>query len=97
MNAQPLHDRLLAKRIDEEETLPGGIVVPDNAKEKPRKAQVVAVGAGRRTDSGKSIPMDVNVGDKILFGESAGTDIVIEGDEYLILREDEVLAILKAA
>jgi chaperonin GroES len=97
MNAQPLYDRLLAKRINEEEVLPGGIVIPDTAKEKSQKANVVAVGTGRRTKDGKKIPLDVQVGDRILFGGYSGTEVVIDGDEFLILREDDVLAILKPA
>ena len=97
MNVQPLNDRLLAKRIEEEETLPGGIVIPDSAKEKPQKGLVVAVGTGRRTEEGKKIPLEVQVGQKILFGKYAGTDVVIEGEDFLVLREDDVLAILKAA
>ena len=97
MNAQPLHDRLLAKRIEEEVMLPGGIVVPDTAKEKPQEGHVVAVGTGLRGDDGKRVPLDVHVGDKILFGRDSGTDVVIEGEELVVLHEDEVLAILQFA
>ncbi len=95
MKVKPLHDRILVERIDEEEKTPGGIIIPDTAKEKPSKGKVVAVGSGRKTDDGKVIPLEVKVGDKILFGKYAGTEIKIEGKEYLMMREDEVFAIIE--
>jgi chaperonin GroES len=87
---QPLHDRIVVKRIEEKETVKGGIIVPDTAKEKPQEGEVIAVGAGKLHE-GKRIPLDVEVGDRILFGKYSGTEIKIEDEEYLILREDDVL------
>ena len=95
MKVRPLHDRILVERIDEEEKTPGGIIIPDTAKEKPSQGKVVAVGNGKKTEDGKVIPLDVKVGDKILFGKYAGTEIKIEGKEYLIMREDEVFAVIE--
>jgi chaperonin GroES len=86
----PLHDRILVKRIEEKETVKGGIIVPDTAKEKPQEGEIIAVGAGKLHE-GKRIPLDVEVGDRILFGKYSGTEIKIEDEEYLILREDDVL------
>jgi chaperonin GroES len=86
----PLHDRILVKRIEEKETVKGGIIVPDTAKEKPQEGEVIAVGAGKLHE-GKRIPLDVEVGDRVLFGKYSGTEIKIEDEEYLILREDDVL------
>ena len=94
MNVKPLADRLLVKRVDESETQKGGIIIPDTAKEKPLQAEVVAVGPGRMTEEGKRITMDVKKGDKILIGKYSGTEVKIEGDEFVILREDDVLAIV---
>ena len=91
---RPLHDRLLVRRIEENETAKGGIIIPDTAKEKPQKGEVLAVGNGKVLENGTKIAMDVQVGNKILFGKYTGTDIKIDGEEVLILREDEVLAIL---
>ena len=91
---RPLHDRLLVRRIEENETAKGGIIIPDTAKEKPQKGEVLAVGNGKILDDGTKIPLDVQVGNKILFGKYTGTDIKIDGEEVLILREDEVLAVL---
>jgi len=91
---RPLHDRLLVRRIEETETAKGGIIIPDTAKEKPQKGEVLAVGNGKILDNGTKIPLDVQVGNKILFGKYTGTDIKIDGKEVLILREDEVLAVL---
>jgi chaperonin GroES len=96
MNVRPLRDRILVKRIEEGEQRVGGIIVPDTAKEKPMQGKVVAAGNGRITDEGKVMPLDVKVGDTILFGKYAGTEIKLEGEEYLIIREDEVLAILES-
>jgi len=94
MNVKPLADRLLIKRVDESETKKGGIIIPDTAKEKPLQAEVVAVGPGRMTEDGKRITMDVKKGDKVLIGKYSGTEVKIEGDEFVILREDDVLAIV---
>jgi chaperonin GroES len=94
MNVKPLADRLLVKRVDEAETQKGGIIIPDTAKEKPLHAEVVAVGPGRITEDGKRLTMDVKKGDKILIGKYSGTEVKIEGAEYVILREDDVLAVI---
>ena len=94
MNVRPLHDRLVVRRIEEKETVKGGIIIPDTAKEKPQEGEVIAVGNGKVLDSGTKVPMDVKAGDKVLFGKYSGTDIKIDGEEYLILREDEVLAVI---
>ena len=94
MKFRPLHDRVVVRRIDADEETKGGIIIPDTAKEKPQEGQVLAVGNGKILENGTKLPLDVKVGDKILFGKYSGTDIKIEGQEYLILREDEVLAIL---
>ena len=91
---RPLHDRLLVKRIEEEETVKGGIISPDTAKEKPQEGKVIAVGNGKTLDNGTKVELDVKAGNKILFGKYSGTDIKIDGEEYLILREDEVLAVV---
>lgn len=97
MTLRPLHDRILVKRIEEKETVKGGIIIPDTAKEKPQEAEVVAVGHGKKTDDGKVIPLDVKAGDRILFGKYSGNDIKIDDQEYLILREDEILGVLESA
>ena len=91
---RPLHDRLLVKRIEEKETVKGGIIIPDSAKEKPQEGEVIAVGNGKILDNGSKVELDVKAGDKILFGKYSGTDIKLDGEEYLILREDEVLAVI---
>lgn len=95
MKVRPLQDRILVKRVEEEEKTKGGIIIPDSAKEKPQEGLVVAVGAGKVTDSGKRVPPDVKAGDRVLFGKYSGTDIKIEGEEHLILREDDVVAIIE--
>lgn len=92
---KPLHDRVIVKRIQEEEKTPGGIVIPDTAKEKPQQGIVVAVGDGQLTEEGKRRPMQVKVGDKVLFGRYAGTEVKIKGEEHLIMREDEIMAIIE--
>ncbi|HLW78886.1 MAG TPA: co-chaperone GroES [Terriglobia bacterium] len=97
MNLRPLHDRILIKRIEEKETVKGGIIIPDSAKEKPQEGEVIAAGHGKKTEEGKVIPLDVKAGDRILFGKYSGTEIKIDGNEYLILREDEVLGVLESA
>ena len=94
MNVRPLHDRLIIKRVEEKETVKGGIIIPDTAKEKPQEGKVLAVGNGKILENGTKVPLDVKVGDKILFGKYSGTDIRIDGEDVLILREDEVLAVL---
>ncbi|MCL4685425.1 co-chaperone GroES [Myxococcota bacterium] len=95
MKVQPLHDRILVKRIDEEQKTKGGIIIPDTAKEKPQEGKVVSVGKGRVLDDGKVQELAVKKGDKILFSKYAGTEIKVEGDEHIIIREDDVLAILE--
>ena len=95
MNVKPLGDRILVKRVEEEEKTQGGIIIPDSAKEKPIQGIVIAVGKGKVGDDGKVIPMEVKEGDKILFGKYAGTEIKIDGEEKLIMREDDVLAIIE--
>ena len=92
---KPLHDRIVVKRIEEEEKTKGGIIIPDTAKEKPQQGKVVAVGPGRR-DDGKVVPLDVKAGDTVLFAKYAGTEIKIEGEEHLILREDDVLGVVES-
>jgi chaperonin GroES len=92
---RPLHDRLLVERLEEQEVKKGGIIIPDTAKEKPQEARVIAVGNGKVTDEGKKIPLDVKAGDKILFGKYSGSEVKIDDKEYLIMREEDVLAILE--
>src|SRR5687768_12542101 len=97
MNIRPLYDRIVVKRIDEQdEKNAGGLIIPDSAKEKPQEGEVVAVGKGKRLEDGKVIPLDVQAGDRILFGKYSGSDIKLEGEELLIMREDEILGILDA-
>jgi len=97
INVRPLHDRILIKRIEEQESVKGGIIIPDTAKEKPQEGEVMAVGSGKKAKDGSVIPLDVKVGDRILFGKYSGTDIRIDNEEYLIVREEEVLAVLQPA
>jgi chaperonin GroES len=94
MDIRPLHDRVVVKRIEESETMRGGLYIPDSAKEKPQQGEVVAVGKGKRADDGKLLTLDVQVGDRILFGKYSGNDIQLDGSEYLIMREDEILGVL---
>ena len=94
MKVRPLADRILVRRIEEKETLKGGIIIPDTAKEKPQEGEIVAVGPGRMNEEGKRIAMEVKKGDRVLIGKYSGTDVKIDGTEYTILREDEVLGIL---
>ena len=96
MNIRPLHDRVVLKRLEEEETSLGGIIIPDSAKEKPQKGEVLAVGPGKKNEDGAVVPMDVKAGDKVLFGKYSGNEIKIEGEECLIMREDEILAVIEA-
>lgn len=93
---RPLHDRIVVKRVEADEIKQGSLYIPDSAKEKPQEGEVVAVGNGKKTDEGKQIALDVKVGDRILFGKYSGSDIKLDGQEYLIMREDEVLAVLEA-
>ena len=94
MNLRPLHDRVLVRRLEEQESMRGGIIIPDAAKEKPQQAEVVAVGSGKLLEDGQRVAVDVKAGDRILFGKYSGADIRIDGEEYLILREDEILGVL---
>lgn len=94
MNLRPLHDRVLVRRLQEQETVRGGIIIPDSAKEKPQQAEVVAVGGGKLLDDGQRSTVDVKAGDRILFGKYSGSEVKIDGEEYLILREDEILGVL---
>ncbi len=94
MKVQPLHDRVLVKRLEEQEIKKGGIIIPDTAKEKPQEGEVIAVGAGKVLEDGKRQPLDVKRGDRILFAKYAGTDVKIDDEEYLIMREDDVLGII---
>ena len=95
MNLRPLHDRILIKRIEEKEAVKGGIIIPDTAKEKPQEGEVIAVGNGKKTEDGNIIPLDVKAGDRILFGKYSGAEIKMDGQEFLILREEEVLGIIE--
>jgi len=95
MKLKPLQDRILVQRVEEETTTKGGIIIPDTAKEKPAEGKVVAVGNGKLGDDGKRIPLEIKKGDRILFGKYSGTEVKIEGDEYLIMREDDVLGIIE--
>src|ERR1700759_3849954 len=96
MEIRPLHDRVVIKRIEEGETMQGGLYIPDSAKEKPQQGEVVAVGKGKKADDGKLIALDVQVGDRILFGKYSGSDIKLDGIEYMIMREDEILGVLSS-
>jgi len=91
----PLHDRILVRRVEENETVRGGIIIPDSAKEKPQEGEVISVGKGKSNDEGKVFPLDVRSGDRVLFGKYSGTEIKIDGEELLIMREEEVLGIIK--
>ena len=95
VNMRPLHDRILVKQLEEEEKTAGGIIIPDTAKEKPFQGKVIAVGSGRKLDDGTVRPLDVKKGDKVLFEKYAGTAVKLEGEEYMIMREDDILAIIK--
>ena len=97
INFVPLHDRILVRRVEEQETTKAGLIIPDTAKDKPQEGEVLSIGKGKVKEDGKVIPLDVKKGDRILFGKYAGTEIVLDGDEYLIMREDEVLGVLAKA
>jgi chaperonin GroES len=96
MKIRPLYDRIVVKRVEEKEQMQGGLYIPDSAKEKPQEGEVVAIGKGKRMEDGKLVPLDVQVGDRILFGKYSGSDIKLDNEEYMIMREDEVLGILDA-
>jgi chaperonin GroES len=96
MNIRPLHDRIIVERLEEETKTAGGIIIPDTAKEKPQQGKVIAVGKGKKSDDGKIHPLDVKVGDKILFGKYSGTEIKLDGKEFLMMREDDVLGVIEA-
>ena len=93
LNVRPLHDRILVKRMSEEETTAGGIIIPDSAKEKPQQGEIVATGKGRVSEDGKNFPLEVKAGDKILFSKYAGTELKLDGNEYLMMREEDVLGV----
>ena len=95
MKIRPLQDRVIVKRIEEEEKTKGGIIIPDTAKEKPQEGKVVAVGKGKLNDNGKVVPLDVKVNDRILFGKYSGSEIVIDGEEHLIMREEDILGVIE--
>ena len=97
MKIRPLYDRIVVKRIEEQETTRNGIVIPDSAKEKPQEAEVIAIGKGKRLDDGKMVALDVKAGDRILFAKYSGNEITVDGIEYTIMREDDVLGVLDAA
>ncbi|HXG94641.1 MAG TPA: co-chaperone GroES [Blastocatellia bacterium] len=94
---KPLQDRVIIKRIEEQEQIRGGIIIPDTAREKPQEGEVIAVGEGKKLDSGERVPLDVKEGDRVLFGKYAGTEIKLDGEEYLIMREDDILGIIERA
>ena len=93
MNLRPLHDRVIVKRLEEEKKSAGGIIIPDQAAEKPVRGEVLAIGTGKRAEDGKAIPMDVKVGDTVLFGKYSGSEVKIEGKEYVVMREDDIMAV----
>lgn len=95
MNIRPLHDRVIIKRMEEERTSPGGIVIPDSATEKPIRGEVLAVGKGKTTDNGEVKALDVKVGDKVLFGKYSGTEVKMDGEELLVMREDDIMAVIE--
>jgi chaperonin GroES len=96
VNIRPLYDRVVIKRVEEKEQIKGGIIIPDSAKEKPQEGEVLAVGKGKRLEDGNLVPLDVKVGDKILFGKYSGNEIKLDGEECLIVREDEILAVIES-
>ncbi len=95
MSLRPLHDRVIVKRLEEETTSPGGIVIPDTATEKPSRGEIIAAGNGKVQDNGEVRPLDVKVGDKILFGKYSGTEVKVDGDELLVMREDDIMAVVE--
>jgi len=95
MKLRPLQDRILVKRVEEETKTAGGLFIPETAKEKPQRGQVVAAGNGKKTDDGKVLPLDVKVGDTVLFGKYAGTEVKVDGEDFLMMREDDILAVVE--
>ena len=95
MKLRPLHDRILVKRVEEETKTAGGLFIPETAKEKPQRGEVVAAGNGKKTEDGKVLPLDVKVGDKVLFGKYSGTEVKVDGDDFLMMREDDILAVVE--
>jgi chaperonin GroES len=95
MNLRPLQDRIIVKRVEEETKTAGGLFIPETAKEKPQRGEIVAVGNGKKTEDGKVLPLDVKVGDIVLFGKYAGTEVKVDGDDYLMMREDDILAVIE--
>ena len=95
MNIRPLHDRIIVERLEEETKTAGGIIIPDSAKEKPQQGKIIAVGKGKKSEDGKVQPLDVKVGDKVLFGKYAGTEVKIEGKEYLMMREEDIMGVIE--
>jgi len=95
MNLRPLQDRIIVKRVEEETKTAGGLFIPETAKEKPQRGEIVAVGNGKKTEEGKVLPLDVKVGDLVLFGKYAGTEVKVDGEEYLMMREDDLLAVVE--
>ncbi len=96
MKLQPLHDRVVVKRTEEDRTSPGGIVIPDSATEKPMKGEVLAIGKGKLLDNGETRPMDVKVGDKVLFGKYSGNEVKLDGEELVVMREDDIMAVIES-
>ena len=95
MNLRPLQDRIIVKRVEEETKTAGGLFIPETAKEKPQRGEIVAVGNGKKTEEGKVLPLDVKVGDLVLFGKYAGTEVKVDGNDYLMMREDDILAVVE--
>lgn len=95
MNIRPLHDRVLVRRMEEEEMTPGGIIIPDTAKEKPMEGEILAAGSGARDENGKTMPMDVKKGDRILFGKWSGTEVTVDGEELIIMRESDIMGVME--
>jgi chaperonin GroES len=96
MNIRPLHDRVILKRMEEETTSPGGIVIPDSAAEKPIRGKIIAIGTGKRLDSGEIVPMDVKVGDNVLFGKYSGTEVKVDGEDLLVMREEDIVGVIES-
>ncbi len=96
MNIRPLHDRVILKRMEEETTSPGGIVIPDSAAEKPVRGEVMAAGSGKRLENGETVPLDVKVGDQVLFGKYSGTEVKVNGDDLLVMREEDIMGVIEA-
>ena len=95
MNIRPLHDRVLVRRMEEDEMTPGGIIIPDTAKEKPMEGEILAAGSGARDESGKTVPLDVQKGDRILFGKWSGTEVTVDGEDLIIMRESDVMGVME--